>query len=83
MKFVVLISLALFTGCAYLPYIAEETLEIIEEVAEIEEHRHMAVRWWEEDTEEGEALRKIFFEQIKENPHCLRLRKHKWPWGIC
>lgn len=77
MKFVVLISLAVMTGCAYLPYIAEETLEIIEEVVEIEEHRNIALKWYEEDSEEAAEFREKFLDGF-----ALRIKKVKWPWGI-
>lgn len=82
MKIVVLISLAVMTGCAYMPYIAEETLEIIEEVAEIEEHRNIAIKWWEENTEEAERLKELYWSGIIGNSHCFRIKPKKWPYGM-
>lgn len=83
MKILCFMVLVFGTSCAYLPYIAQETLEIIEEVAEIEEHRNVAIRWWEEDSEEAEKLKELYWSGIIGNSHCIRIRPKKWPFGMC
>ena len=79
MKFVVLISLAAsLISCSYMPFIAEEALEVLEEGVEAEIREHMVKKWYEEDIEEAADFKEKFLDGF-----ALRIRKVKWPWGVC